>query len=368
MPALDEAVASDSAAILTQRLEANERIWFAFHRLELALIGSQSLPELLAAVCHELPAAFAQVDCAGIVGFDPGHEFTQLHEKAAVAALPAHAFAPAPRSQFQRVIASAPKPWLGPCDRALQSLLFPGFPAALACVALSPLRVRGQVIGLLAQGSRTPGHYSPDHATDLLEHLAAVVALCLDNITVHERLKTAGLTDALTGVANRRCFEGRLEEEVARALRRQEPLACLLVDVDHFKRINDQFGHPEGDRVLRLIAGLLEEGRRTSDVLARYGGEEFVLLMANTAAEPARQVAERLRSRVADTAVVLGNKQRVHASASFGIAVLSRYRSTNGLAQARRIGAQLVAAADGALYAAKAGGRNRVELAAWAGD
>lgn len=151
--------------------------------------------------------------------------------------------------------------------------------------------------------------------------------------------------DELTGLTNRRGIEERLDEEIARARRFGHPLSLLLIDVDDFKQINDRFGHQQGDLALQRIARSIEGNIRSIDTAARYGGEEFLVLMPETAIAGAAVVAERIRSRI-DAAAT--------ATVSIGAAELEDPASA----------ARLIEYADGALYRAKFGGKNRVELAA----
>lgn len=157
------------------------------------------------------------------------------------------------------------------------------------------------------------------------------------------------LTDALTGVGNRRALDAALLREVERAVRQAQPLSLLILDLDHFKRVNDRWGHEAGDRVLAQTGALLRGGLRPSDVATRMGGEEFVLLLPATAADAARCCAERLRAALAAQDFGLG----VPVTASLGLAWL-------GLGET---GPALLARADGALYQAKQQGRNRVQAA-----
>jgi two-component system cell cycle response regulator len=171
-----------------------------------------------------------------------------------------------------------------------------------------------------------------------------------------EELLALSRTDSLTGLANRRHFEERLAQEVARADRYSTPLSCVLLDVDHFKRLNDTFGHPFGDEVLRQVSQAARGVLREVDVLARYGGEELVALLPQTGPQEALAVAERVRQSV--EALVLpyrstsGELTQVRCTASLGVATLP----LAGLTSATR----LLQAADTALYAAKQAGRNRV--------
>jgi len=219
-----------------------------------------------------------------------------------------------------------------------------------------PLRLHGEWVGTLNQASPEPDHYAPGMATDLLEHLALVFALCVENALNRIRLQRDGLTDALTGVANRRFFERRLQEEVSHWLRHGGFLSCLLADIDHFKDINDRHGHPAGDRVLQDVARCLSAGLRTSDVLARHGGEEFVLLLPSTDSARAREIAERLRAEVSRLRPDVPGSGTIAVTISVGVAALEPAQRS-GLEDP---GLWLVRCADDLLYQAKAQGRNRV--------
>ncbi len=161
--------------------------------------------------------------------------------------------------------------------------------------------------------------------------------------------------DALTGMFNRRYFERRLREESAHARRHRRPFSVVMVDIDHFKLVNDTYGHEDGDRVLLHVAETLRSGLREDDVACRYGGEEFVLLLRNTDGPAARVVANRLRQSLAGKGIPLGPKDEArHVTFSAGVASADE---RNGFDVA-----DVVARADAALYRAKRAGRNRVEI------
>ena len=186
---------------------------------------------------------------------------------------------------------------------------------------------------------------------------AAVASVCLENVANNERLKHIGLTDSLTGVHNRRYFEQRLREEVDRALRKGYPLSCLLVDLDHFKQVNDEHGHLIGDVVLREVAELIKDQLRLSDAMARYGGEEFAVLLVQTDAVTARAISERIRQAIATQPIRLPDDKAIHVTLSIGFSTLKEeVRRADVDAKAR----DLVGRADHALYTAKRTGRNRV--------
>jgi diguanylate cyclase len=157
------------------------------------------------------------------------------------------------------------------------------------------------------------------------------------------------LTDALTQLPNREAYSRKLHEEVARWNRYGHPLSLVLCDVDHFKKVNDNFGHASGDEVLRLVARLLREGLRETDFVARYGGEEFVILLPETATRQAREVMNQVRESIAAASLSTG-EQRIRVTASFGIAGFNEGDASD----------RVFRRADAALYQAKNDGRNRV--------
>lgn len=191
------------------------------------------------------------------------------------------------------------------------------------------------------------------HTDNLEKEVAARTAeLELANSELAKRSNT----DGLTGVANRRHFDEALAQEVARARRTKEPVALIMLDVDHFKKFNDQYGHLAGDHCLIRVAGVIDASvRRPGDLAARYGGEEFAIVAASCGGEDALTLAEMLRERIEQLAITHAASPAGVVTASFGVAVLVPDHS-NGAAQ-------LIAMADKALYRAKEGGRNRVEFA-----
>lgn len=168
---------------------------------------------------------------------------------------------------------------------------------------------------------------------------------------VNKRLEQLAVTDGLTGVFNHRRFQEALDQEVLRTMRTTRPLSVLMIDVDHFKRFNDEYGHPAGDDLLRKLAATLQAELRATDLLARYGGEEFAVILPETSPELARQVAERLRAAV-QTKI---NADQPDRQVTISVGIATR-RDNQGPEE-------LLSAADTALYAAKNGGRNQVKAA-----
>jgi diguanylate cyclase (GGDEF)-like protein len=170
-------------------------------------------------------------------------------------------------------------------------------------------------------------------------------------------LEQENITDPLSGLYNRRYLDRRLEEEVARVKRYGLPLSILMIDVDHFKRVNDTSGHPAGDRVLGYLGKLTLNGIRSADIAARYGGDEFMVIAPNTTVSMAGTLAERLRKHIESHALVLtsepGSRQEVRVTVSIGVA---------GCSPRTEDIQELVHNADQALYSAKQAGRNRVAV------
>ncbi len=164
----------------------------------------------------------------------------------------------------------------------------------------------------------------------------------------------------MTQAYNRRYFDLRFKDEIARCVRWDDDLICMFLDVDHFKKINDTYGHQTGDWVLRHMVGLIKEQVRSCDIVARYGGEEFVVALPSTTLQAAHEIAERLRQAVCATALNFHEKQ-FRVSISIGMASL-RNLLTAQQHDADFICSTLLDRADQALYAAKTGGRNQVAV------
>jgi diguanylate cyclase (GGDEF)-like protein len=175
-----------------------------------------------------------------------------------------------------------------------------------------------------------------------------------DEKTAQMALEQLARRDALTGLANRRCFDDTLQAEWARAQRQQQPLSLLMVDVDNFKQYNDAHGHQGGDECLRRIATAVASEMRTNDLVARYGGEEFAVILPNQSLRGAAIVAERIRRRVERLNVPNPLAPARQVTVSIGAAT--------ALPAAHTEAAELVGIADAALYRAKHMGRNRISL------
>ncbi len=343
--------------MLEDQLRRNEHIWSGFRGIEIDMVGAHSFGELLSVLSKDILETFNNVECVTIACLDPEYELTRMLESADDRNALDKLFVPLDPETIIDLYKKPYRPWLGQFDPVAHGVLFPGA-GEIGSVALAPLVFKGQIIGSLNQGSRKAGHFVGHEATDLLEHMAAVTAMCIDNTVSHERLKLDGLTDALTGISNRRFFERRLKEEVERWRRSGSSLCCVVVDIDHFKRVNDKFGHQIGDVILKHVAQELGKVLRSSDVLARYGGEEFVLLLPETSLPVAVEIAERLREDISTIDFDKKILAKFQVTVSLGLASLSSEDEHEASP-----GEWLFQQADNALYQAKNGGRNQVAVA-----
>jgi len=212
-----------------------------------------------------------------------------------------------------------------------------------------PLLVADEAIGTLALISRTEKRFGKD-VREMLAVIANQVAVSLQNGFLYKKMETMATTDGLTGLTNHRTFQQRFEDLLQRAQRHNHKVALLLCDIDHFKSVNDNYGHPIGDEVLRRVARVLQEVPRKIDIPARYGGEEFAVILDNVDVAQARAVAERIRIEISKV-VVETEKGPLSVTESIGVAAFpddGRDREV------------LIERADLALYHAKHSGRNRV--------
>ena len=340
--------------VRTREAEKNEAIFRRFHSLELSLLDAASLPELADRMIHGTREMLG-LDEVTLVIDDPEHEIRNLVAGNGLS-LPRPPLVRLMDGALDEPIPGALQgPWLGPFHQDHAALFSPR--KRLGSVALLPLMSLGSRFGCLNLASADPARYTRGHAVDFHRHLASIASLCLQNAINRERLVVEGHTDPLTRWFNRRYLDLRLPQEIARAVRYGEPVCCLLLDVDHFKRINDRYGHPAGDRVLREIAERVRNELRSSDLAVRYGGEEFVVLLIRTAAADAWGVAERIRQCVQAVPVRVQPDRQLRVTISGGISELPPASTTQDPAA---LGAAMLRRADAALYQAKAAGRNRI--------
>jgi two-component system, cell cycle response regulator len=342
---------------LTEEVARNELLLRKTQAREIELLRAHSLGELFDRIVSGLRDAYA-LDLVTLSLFDPQHELRHLsgNENLPASVIEEVRFIDAVSPLAPR-LAQFDRPWLGAYNPADHDLLIsPAF--SRGSIALIPLPRDNRAIGVMVFGSRDAKRFTSDLAADFLAHLGVIVAISLENAVNRARLVRSGVTDFLTGWHNRRYFHNRLREELARAERTGKPLACLMIDVDNFKDINDRFGHLAGDEALKEVARRAEAEIRAGDTGARFGGDEFAILLSGAEVVHAVKLAERIHNSVGNTPIRVHGGAHVTVTLSVGLATARpQPRSHDYKALAER----LIAEADAALYRAKSAGRNRVE-------
>ena len=339
---------------LTEEVSRNDSLLRKTQDRELELLRAGSLAQLLERMIHGLQSSY-QLDAVTLLLHDPQHEIRHLlsGDGFLVDELAGVQFADVLTTVAPQ-LANLERPWLGPFSKADHELLLPGG-ANTGSLALIPLRRNEQLDGVLVFASTDPLRFTRDLASDFLRHLGVVAAICVENAVNRARLVRSGDTDFLTGFPNRRYLHSRLRQELARAQRAGHALACLMIDVDHFKRINDQYGHLAGDAVLREVAQRIDAEMRLSDMGARFGGDEFAIVLRGADASTAPVIAERIRADCA-AADMVTRTGKISVTASFGLALRNPMSTETTM--------ELIGRADCALYRAKDSGRNQVRVAA----
>lgn len=343
-------------AELTEEAARNEALLRKTQGRELDLLQAGSLVQLLDRLIQGLRSAY-QLDAVSLLLHDPQHEVRHL--------LSGDGFGEDRLGEVQfvdSVVTLAPqlavleRPWLGPYRAADHELLVPRA-AHLGSLALIPLIRGGELEGVLVFGSCDRRRFSHELASDFLAHLGVIAAVCIENAVNRARLVRSGLTDFLTGFHNRRYLHARLCEELARAQRARRSVACLMIDVDHFKRINDQYGHLAGDAVLREVAQRIDQEMRVSDTGARFGGDEFAIVLPDGSVGDGTIVAQRVLNAVRGTPIAITPGVAETITLSIGVAVAAPAAETRDF---KSLAERLMAEADAALYQAKGAGRNAV--------
>lgn len=349
----------EELARLHTQAERNMELFRRTQEREIAILDAQTLPELLREVVSGLRDSYG-LQAVTLVVQDPQHEIRHLllGDGHPPGGFPGVLFT-------DSVLALAPqmhslaRPWLGAYVCPDHQLLFPGA-AELASVAILPLKRGDRLVGTLNLGSDDPARFSRHFASDFLGHLGAIVGFAFDSACNRARLVRTGLTDYLTGWHNRRYLHSRLREEIARSQRTGAPLAILMIDLDHFREINDAYGHLGGDAAIREVASRIEGEIRDSDAAARFGSDEFALMLPGAGVAEASQAARRMMQAVSSSPVELGPGIGRLITVSIGIATLA---ATGTGADLKTRAERLLAEADAALYRAKAAGRNQIACA-----
>ncbi|MEH6444188.1 MAG: sensor domain-containing diguanylate cyclase [Oceanospirillaceae bacterium] len=247
----------------------------------------------------------------------------------------------------------------GQIPRSLRKKVFPDNPFVLSCVLL-PLINKGRIIGSLHLGASELNRYHSAYRYEYLERMSALLAVCIENCIIRENLAYLSSTDMLTKLYNRHSFDLEINKALQRANRHKQYLSLLFFDIDHFKQVNDNFGHPGGDAILKTFAAILKGNIRNTDFLARFGGEEFALLLPDCDYQQALQLANNLRLKIAEHSFSPHSDARISITTSIGVScfLFDNFAASNqNYAELSNL---LLQTADEALYQAKEEGRNKI--------
>ncbi len=340
-----------------ERAQKNEDMLKRFQDLEMRLLSLNSLRELIEHIHDDAKLVF-NLESLSLVLADEDDAIRQFltedgfrfDEYPSVLLL-------SDVSLFKSKLGLSQRILLGDAANMLPKEFWPTGKVVPETVAIIPLLRRGVYLGCMVFGSENGVRFQADMATYFLDRLGKVLSVCMENTLNYEQLRRSSLFDTLTGVNNRRFFEQRIDEEILRSLRTGDNLTCLFVDIDFFKKVNDNFGHQVGDTALRHVAELLRSQLRSNDILARYGGEEFVAILPTASEKKGVEVAERMRAAVANSALEMPEEKRLELTVSIGVSTFVVDQPGVSKKIDRSV---LIEVADKALYLAKNSGRNLV--------
>jgi diguanylate cyclase (GGDEF)-like protein len=345
-------------AELKEQAARNDSLLRKTQERELELLRAATLPQLFERLIQGLRRSY-QLDIVTLTLDDPGFELRHLlwDDSAIFEKYPQIQFTDSTAALLPQ-LARLDQPWLGSFDPVAHGYFCTGLPR-VGSLALIPLRRNDHMDGVLTFASYDPRRFSAELASDFFAHLGMVAAICIENAANRARLLRSGLTDFLTGFHNRRYLSERLREELARAQRFRQPIACLMIDIDHFKLINDGNGHLAGDAVLREVARRINAEMRVSDIGARFGGDEFSIVLPQADLADGERVAQRVLDSVRDTPIRIDGDKIENVTLSIGVAVAEPKPGTHDY---KLLTEKLLAEADAALYRSKQAGRNRVAV------
>ncbi|WMS88206.1 GGDEF domain-containing protein [Pleionea litopenaei] len=339
---------------LVEKAELNQKTYGKFQRLEFELLHTAHLPFLL----NKLTTDFKQqldVEHISLMLYDPYDTFQEILESIYPDVAVSNVMFTKDATQFDAIYQSRLEPQIRQTNRFLSQILFSREATVRSFLTL-PLLRNNLIIGSYHLGSVNQQRFTPEMSTDFYAHFAQIVSICLENTANTEHLKHLSLIDPLTKTKNRRCLYQSLEKELARADRNMLPLSCLFIDIDHFKRINDQYGHTIGDRVLEHIAQIIQPNLRATDLLARFGGEEFTAVLPNCDEHVAEKISERIRHMIGNQVFSSNDETKFNITCSIGITTWNPARHTGSK---ESLVDSIIRIADDALYEAKSAGRNR---------
>jgi len=338
----------------------NEKILRQYRQRELDLLNAEDLPSLFEVICNRLQISYG-LQSVVLVLRDPQRELRHLMlgNKVRLQDFPRVIFYEKSDEELSEWFKSSPHPWLGSYSKLRHQEFFKQA-QDLKSIALIPLWRGKTLAGVIGFGSQDETRFTRHLATDFLEHLGAMASFALENTINRARLVLSGVTDSLTGWHNRRYLQERLKQELARGMRIKSSLACIVMDLDFFKTVNDTHGHLAGDTALCEAARRIKQQIRDSDSAARFGGDEFVVLAPDISESQALHLANRIRTAVSESPIEIAEGVNYQFSVSIGVAVLPMATIINRSTEALAL--RLFTEADSALLQAKQKGRNQVGL------
>jgi len=342
---------------LFQKAVQNEQIFRRYQQFELKLLDHSGFDELLDLLLRNAVDHF-QLDNVELWLYDPQDTLMELLPDNYQSLPELHLYSTA--SRLEQLYGKQPAVRLVTTGDGKPLPVFED--EHLRSAALIPLVRHGVLVGSLHFGSRGHQRFTLDKSTDFIDHLASIVSVCFENAVNLERLHRLSMYDTLTKVKNRRAFHQALDKEVSRAGRNGDPLSLLFVDLDYFKQINDTYGHPMGDKVLKEVAQYINEMLRKTDHVCRYGGEEFALILPSCGQQRAMEIAERIRQQISE--LMIENDEadeescrEVSVTLSMGVCCwlpMDDYEDGSE----EDIAKELIACSDQGVYLSKAAGRN----------
>jgi diguanylate cyclase (GGDEF)-like protein len=346
---------------LLRQARTNEKKQELFDSFGFEIIASNSPAQLRDMVLFQMQARFQLVDVVLCV-VDYDNDADRLfygHDEDAREIFGKKLFILHPEADKDKVAALCYQPLLGQKVLSDFNWMISGETVRQAeSAAFLPLIRSEKIIGALLLISQEISRYQSTHGTEFLRKLSAMTAIAIENCLNQQRLKEIGYQDVLTQAYNRRYFDLRFNDEIECSMRKDENLACMFLDIDFFKQVNDEYGHHIGDLVLMKMVATIKEQVRACDIVARYGGEEFVVALPATSAELAQEIAERLRIAVFAEKHFFYDKE-LNISISIGLATLEDI-DLDAHAGSSNVAKLMLDYADRALYAAKENGRNQI--------
>jgi two-component system, cell cycle response regulator len=350
--------------IILENAEDNEKTLRRFEKIEFKLMESNTVIELFTILLFDYSELF-NIDFCTLVLADSELNISPLipeikieedfQNKVLLLHLP---------SAIERITPLTKKIYLGDYQpHKHQNLIHPKIKkkAFIKSTAILPLTRHNQVMGVFCCFSKDKNRFASNSeinsCSDYMRRLGYIISVCIENVINNEKLRLTSLTDQLTKIRNRRYFDQSLLEEVARSQRYPSPLSCLLMDIDHFKQVNDNHGHAAGDQILIQVVKRIQKILRTHEILARYGGEEFILLLPKTKNEDAFRLAQRIINSVNSKPIPADENKTLTITISIGLSTLYKNFTPD---KNKYYCQHLVEYADQALYTAKETGRNKV--------